>query len=147
MSANEPIRKRVRVRCSVAHAFATFTDRIDLWWPSSHRILAVSSLRMEARAGGRFYERTAAGEEARLGEVVHWEPPSRVVYTWYPGAIELPTRVEVRFTADGDFTIVDVVHAEGDSRLGDQWTSRAQRFERAWQQVLPAFEGFVGSEH
>jgi len=143
---SEPIRKQVRVRCSAEHAFATFTAGIDSWWPKSHRLLANSTLRIEGRPGGRLYERSDAGEEKKLGEVVVWEPPSRLVYTWYPGAIDLPTRVEVRFTASDDATVVDIVHTEGDSELGEQWPTRAKRFERAWQQVLPAFE-HLASQH
>ena len=41
---NEPLKRSVRVRCPIDHAFAVFTDRIDLWWPSSHRMLSDSRL-------------------------------------------------------------------------------------------------------
>lgn len=142
---NEPLKRSVRVRCPVDHAFAVFTDRIDLWWPSSHRMLTDSRLRMEARVGGRFFERTNAGDEKKLGEVVRWEPPHRVTYTWYPGAISAPTEVDVSFTPDGDFTVVDVTHAEGDSRLGEAWNQRVVKFASAWTEVLPAFVNYLAS--
>ena len=40
----------------------------------------------------------ASGEESRLSEVTRWDPPARVTYTSYPGAIDGPTEVGVRFT-------------------------------------------------
>jgi uncharacterized protein YndB with AHSA1/START domain len=140
------LRRTIRVRCSVDHAFAVFTDRIDQWWPPGHRRWADSQLRLEAVVGGRFFERTPEGEEATLGEVVDVQPPHRIVYTWYPGAIDAPTRVEIRFAAEGADTIVDVVHAEGDSGRGEQWPSRVAKFERGWQHVLAAFAARIEVE-
>jgi hypothetical protein len=101
---------------------------------------------MEAGVGGRFYQRDETGEEARLGEVTRWDPPARVTYTWYPGAIEGPTEVDVQFSRDGEHTLVDVTHAEGDSQMGTAWTGRAKKFDRAWDDVLPAFAEFVTTE-
>ena len=98
---------------------------------------------LEAAPGGRFLERSAAGEEAVLGEVVRFERPHRITYTWYPGARNEPTEVDVRFRVDGEHTAVEVVHSEGTSGLGDEWPSRARRFERAWGEVLPAFADFA----
>ncbi len=143
---NEALKRSVRVRCPIDHAFAVFTDRIDLWWPSSHRMLDNSRLQMEARPGGRFYERTSAGDEKNLGEVLVWQPPHRVTYTWYPGAVDGPTQVDVQFTPDGDFTVVDVTHAEGDSRLGELWQQRVKKFASAWSDVLPAFVTYLEQE-
>lgn len=137
---NEPLRKSVTVRCSPQHAFEVFTARLDSWWPPSHKRDANSQLTLEPRIGGRFVERAPAGEEHVLGEVLCWEPPERVVYTWFPGALEGPTRVEVQFSAEGPQTRVDVTHHEGDSELGEQWHERVQLFARAWAHVLPAFQ-------
>jgi len=137
---SEPIRRSVRVRCSAAHAFRVFTERIDLWWPQSHRRDAASVFFIEAGEGGRFGERLPDGEERILGKVLHWGPPERLVYSWWPGAVDAPTRVEVRFLAEGDdTTLVEVRHTEADSKLGDEWPRRAGLFRRAWSQVLPAY--------
>jgi uncharacterized protein YndB with AHSA1/START domain len=127
------------VRCSVEHAFAVFTARIDAWWPSGHRHLPDARLTLEGRVGGRFFERGADGREHELGEVTRWEPPHRVAYTWHPGALTRPTAVEVRFSAQGATTRVEVTHAEGDANLGEAWPTRAQKFDAAWRHVLPAF--------
>ena len=135
----DPIRHTIDVRCPVAHAFAVFTERVDLWWPPSHRRSADGTLTMECRVGGRFVERTESGEEHLLGEITRWEPPHRLVYTWYPGAITGPTLVEVRFVEHEGHTRVEVEHAEGDAAMGEQWPTRAQKFDAAWGEVLPAF--------
>jgi uncharacterized protein YndB with AHSA1/START domain len=137
---NEPVRKVVRVDCDVAHAFDTFTSRIDIWWPLSHRRVQGSVVVLEPVVGGRFAERTPAGEEIRMGEVVSCEPPHAISYTWYPGAIKEPTTVDVRFFDNGDHTIVEVTHREGRSGMGDAWPHRAQVFSRNWGVVLPAYE-------
>jgi len=140
---NEPIRKLVRVDCDAEHAFEVFTSRIDLWWPQSHRRHDGSVMVLQPAVGGIFAERTAAGEELRMGEVILCEPPRAISYTWYPGAVTAPTTVEVRFFDNGDHTIVEVTHSEGGSGLGQAWPHRAQVFTRNWGVVLPAYEQMV----
>ena len=136
---SEPIRKVVRARCSPARAFSTFADAIDAWWPPSHRGFAQSHLHVEGRVGGRLVERSTDGQERLLGEVLVWSPHSHFAYTWHLGVDVGATRVDVRFAAEGDLTRVEVVHSEGSSGLGEQWPTRAQRFSRAWEQVLPHY--------
>ena len=134
------LRKTIRVRCSVSHAFRIFTEQVDIWWPPGHRKFENSRMCFEVHEGGRFFEQSTAGEEAVLGEVLACEPPHRISYTWHPGKIELPTLVEISFEADGEETIVNVVHSEGNAALGDKWPERAQLFTRGWNHVLTAFE-------
>ena len=128
------------------HAFEVFTTRIDEWWPEGHRMLTASVIAMEPGVGGRIFEQ-AADAEKELGRVVLWEPPSQVSYTWRPGAPEpLSTLVAIRFVAEGARTRVDVVHSEGKSGLGPDWTSRAVLFTAAWGHVLPALQDFITGE-
>jgi uncharacterized protein YndB with AHSA1/START domain len=136
----EPVVKSIRVSCSISEAFVTFTQRVDLRWPKSHRRFDESDLILEPCVGGRFFERSTSGEEARLGEVIICDPPSRLSYTWYPGAISAPTRVDVVFEPDADETVVHVTHSEGQSALGDQWPRRAKRFDEGWDAVLPLLQ-------
>ena len=136
----------MRVRCSLEHAFATFTARLDLWWPRGHRRFEDGRLALEPRVGGRFFDRSPDGAEAVLGQVVLWEPPRALVYTWKPGSITEPTTVEVRFVAEGDHTRVDVLHREGDAALGAQWLERVALFTRGWGAVLPAFAAAAEGE-
>lgn len=139
----EPLVRRVRVRCSVDHAFSVFTERVDLWWPPGHRRFAESTLLLEARVGGRFVERAASGEEVRLGDVLACDPPHSISYTWFPGASSQPTRVDVRFLGEGEETTVEVRHGEGESELGELWPDRVKLFERGWTHVLAALQAYV----
>lgn len=131
--------RELRLRCAPQRAFEAFTAEIDAWWPPGHRRFPASTIRFEARVGGRLLERSAAGEEAVLGEVRRWEPPRRLAYSWHPGALTAPTEVEVRFAAEGEGTLVTVVHAEGGAELGDAWPDRLAIFRRSWREVLWAF--------
>ncbi len=142
---NEPVTHTIEVRCSLSHAFEVFTGRLDLWWPPGHRHFEDGELTMEARRGGRFFERADDGREQELGRVTEWEPPHRVAYTWRPGAIDRPTEVEVLFSTDGAATTVRVIHREGDAGMGQQWPSRAQKFDAAWRHLLPEFAAMAAA--
>ncbi len=143
---NEPVVKSVRVECPIHDAFVTFTARIDLWWPMAHRRFPDSVVVMEPWTGGGFFEKAQDGQEARLGNVVRCEPPHALAYTWYPGAIEKPTLVQVSFVQEPGAVLVTVTHAVGESGLGDEWPTRARRFARNWDVVLPAFAALLKSE-
>jgi uncharacterized protein YndB with AHSA1/START domain len=143
---NEPVVKSVRVECPIHDAFVTFTARIDLWWPIAHRRFPDSVMVLEPWTGGGFFEKAQDGQEARLGNVVRYEPPHALAYTWYPGAIEKPTLVQVSFVQEPGAVLVTVTHAEGESALGGEWPRRALRFKGSWEQVLPAFASFLKSE-
>jgi uncharacterized protein YndB with AHSA1/START domain len=140
---SRPLERRLVVSCPVAAAFAIFTARVDEWWPRSHRKLQDATLCFELKAGGRFFEKTAGGDEADLGAVVRWEPPHRLTYRWYPGVVSGATEVDVRFSEVEGGTLVEITHSEGDSALGTEWPVRVQRFDGAWSQVLPAYAEFV----
>lgn len=143
---SEPIERKVQVRCSLAHAFAVFTDRIDLWWPPGHRKAADSKIELEPKIGGRFVERNPSGDDRVLGHVVVFEPPHRLTYTWVPGAVSEPTSVEVRFSDQGDHTLVEVTHSEGDAAMGAAWPHRVKIFTNAWTEVLGRLVEFIESE-
>lgn len=136
------LERSITVACDVEHAFETFTAKIDLWWPVGHKG-ADTKLSLEPRVGGRFVAKKPDGEEKLFGEVLRWEPPHRLTYTWFPGALTKPTEVDVHFVANGDETLVRIVHAEGDAAMGERWPERAVLFERGWDALLPALAAFV----
>jgi hypothetical protein len=51
----ESLERILRVRCPLDHAFAAFTQEVDLWWPRRHRRYEDSRLVLEAEVGGRFF--------------------------------------------------------------------------------------------
>jgi uncharacterized protein YndB with AHSA1/START domain len=103
-----PVRKSVRVNAPAARAFEVFTARFGTWWPKSHHIgkAPMKEAVIEPRSGGRWYEKGEDGTECDWGEVLVWEPPSRVVLSWrLNGKFEvdetLVSEVEIRFIPDG----------------------------------------------
>ena len=145
---NSPLKRSVTVKCSIEHAFDTFTAQINAWWPKSHRGNAQSEIQFEMKVGGRLFERTPEGDERTLGELIFYERPNRITYTWFPGANRLPTQVEIRFTDNGSntdqpCTLVEIEHSEGLSGLGPEWPERVKRFDAAWNEVLSAFAASV----
>lgn len=137
----EPIRMEVTVRRSIDDAFSTFTSRMTAWWPKqrftfgpgrSHEVL------MEPYVGGRFYEQYLDGDEFTIGEVLAWEPPRRVVFTWR-GRWAVPTQVSVRFTSQEPLvTRVQMEHS-GWERLGSEGLERRNDYASGWPAVLAAF--------
>jgi uncharacterized protein YndB with AHSA1/START domain len=138
----EPLRLSVEVACSPAHAFATWTERIALWWPRTHTTSGHPDARVifEPRPGGRIFERTPAGLEIDWGEVVAWEPPSRLAYLWHIRADRADaTDVEIRFVDRGDGgTRVEIAHS-GWQRLGARGPGWRERNVAGWSGVLPHF--------
>jgi hypothetical protein len=67
----EPIHLEFEVDCPAEHAFQVWTGRIARWWPADHTVSGEpeATVVLEGRAGGRIYERTAAGTEHDWGEV------------------------------------------------------------------------------
>ena len=113
-----PIRKSLRVKASRQKAFDTFVA-MGGWWMKSHSIAPAGQkdVVIEPRGGGRWYEIGNDGAERDWGKVVAFEAPQRLLLIWslnaefaYDSGFE--TTIEVRFTADGEHTIVDFEHRD-----------------------------------
>ena len=146
-TGTEPIMRSVTVDCSVEHAFATFTERIDVWWPlATHSIEAYESgtapqtVVFQGGAGGQLYERTSAGEELKWADVVAFDPPHRFVLAWNPSRErDRPTtEVEVTFTAEDGKTRVELQH-RGWERLRDRAQESRESYGSGWDDVMRAF--------
>ena len=114
-----PIRKSLRVKASQEKAFETFVGRMGQWWLKSHSLLKSpqADVMIEPREGGRWFEVGEDGSEQMWGRVLQWDTPNRVVLAWQLNAewtydADFETTVEVRFTPDGDHTIVDFEHRD-----------------------------------
>ena len=127
-----PIVKSLTVALPVEAAFRLFTAEASSWWPlasnSVPRDDAVDCV-LEGRPGGRFYEVDRSGGQAEWGRVLAWEPPTRLVMSWYPGRTPADaTEVEVTFQAEGSSTRLTLTH-------------------RGWEQSPPAtranYSGYV----
>lgn len=124
--APAPIRKSLRVRASQQKAFDTFVSGMGGWWLKSHT-LQPSGQRdvvIEPRDGGRWYDIGADGTEMEWGRVLEWDAPGRIVLAWQLNAEWIydpgfETTIEVRFTPDGDHTLVEFEHRDLE-RFGDK---------------------------
>jgi uncharacterized protein YndB with AHSA1/START domain len=117
--AAAPIRKSVRVRADREKAFHTFVEKMGSWWLKSHSLLRgqQKDVIIEPRDGGRWYEVGEDGSEQMWGRVLDWSPPERVVLAWQLTADwaydpDFETTVEVRFTSDGEGTLVAFEHRD-----------------------------------
>jgi uncharacterized protein YndB with AHSA1/START domain len=144
IDAPAAVRRSILVDRPIDVAFKAWIQTIDTWWPKKDHSLsgtADTTVFLEAKAGGRIFERTAAGEELEWGRVLAVERPHRITYLWYLGSdVENPTEVTVSFTERATrSTQVRVVH-RGPELLGTVWNERHASFARSWDGVLAAFE-------
>jgi uncharacterized protein YndB with AHSA1/START domain len=143
------VQQRVRVECPPAAAFTAFTSRIDAWWPLragfSYGADRCQSIHLEARVGGRFFERFVDGDELQVGTVVLCEVPHRIIFTWAPPVWPGATEVEVRFTADGEHATTVQLEHRGFESLGADAQATRDGFDKGWPTVLAAYANHIGA--
>jgi uncharacterized protein YndB with AHSA1/START domain len=114
------VKQTVTVNAPVEKAFKVYTEGFNSWWPPQHHIgtAAMAEAVLEARPGGRWYERGVDGSECEWGQVLAYEPPTRLLLSWqingtwkYDPDLAHASEVEVIFTDLGDGrTRVDLEH-------------------------------------
>jgi uncharacterized protein YndB with AHSA1/START domain len=139
----EAITKEVSVDTPPATAFAVFTERIGDWWPLEQYSVFGADATV-AFEGDRIVERSPSGEESVWGEVLDFEAAGRVRFTWHPGREDddQPTEVEVTFTADGDGTLVKLVHT-GWERLSEERRAGRVGYDDGWPLVLECYRALA----
>jgi uncharacterized protein YndB with AHSA1/START domain len=131
ITSDTTVAKSIVVQAPIERAFRVFTEGFDSWWPRSHHIATAEMAKaiIEPRLDGRWYEEGVDGSECEWGRVLLWDPPHHLALSWHlNGAFQYDpdpvkaSRVDVRFTAEGDgATRVELAHSELD-RHGDGWT-------------------------
>lgn len=137
----EPLRVDVELDCSVDHAFRTWTERFSTWWPGGHSVSGdPAAVVLEARLGGRIFERTTDGREIDWGEITIWEPPHRLGYRWHlRRPSDEATDVEVRFRPVAPHaTRLEITHT-GWERLGADAETWRDANRGGWAGLLPHF--------
>jgi uncharacterized protein YndB with AHSA1/START domain len=144
-----PVRKTVTVAAPPARAFQVFTTAFDAWWPITHSIGSspIKHVVLEPGVQGRWYEIGEDGSETNWGEVLVWDPPTRVLLGWrireWKFDPDVLTEVEVVFTplADGS-TRVDLEHRHLE-RLGESAERSRMNFDspNGWGGLLQLFKG------
>jgi uncharacterized protein YndB with AHSA1/START domain len=143
-----PVRKSVRVKAPIAHAFEIFTGGLGRWWPlATHNISRKPLARvvLETRVGGRWLEIAEDGSECVVATIIAWEPPHRVALHWQINARWQPdatmkSEVDVRFAADGpDATVVDVLHHKFETMGAEDGTSLRQDVAKGWPGLVDRY--------
>lgn len=136
MTEIAPVTKSMVVKRSPEEAFRLYTDGIASWWPLETHAPSqnAETVIMEPREGGRLYERTRDGQEVDWGEVLVWDPPHRLVHSWHLGRA-VATDVELRFTPQGDGTLVELIHS-GWERHGEHAADLRAQYDSGWDFVF-----------
>lgn len=139
-----PVRKSIVVPWGIDAAFRRFTAEIGSWWPVRSHSLGqkdVTTCVFEGRVGGKIYEVWRDGRRIEWGEVLSWNPPHGVTFTWHPGqARDVAQQVELRFTTVGKDTRLDLVHS-GWERLGKAASRTRNGYNLGWNYVLRRWAG------
>jgi len=151
-----PIRRSLRVKATQDKAFRTFVAGMGSWWMKSHSLLQSpqKDVLIVPETGGRWYEVGEDGSEQTWGRVLDWEAPDRVVLAWQLNADwtydpDFETTVEVRFTPDGDHTIVDFEHRDLE-RFGEKAEAVRGDYDTGmdggWRSLLDFYQSAAEAE-
>jgi uncharacterized protein YndB with AHSA1/START domain len=136
----EPLVVAFEVGIPPAQAFETWTGRCATWWPPSHTMSGdPARITFEPRAGGGIVEHGRDGRQHRWGEILDWEPPTRVRYLWHlffePSEA---TEVEVTFLPIPLGTAVRL-EQRGWDQLAERAADRRDRTEQAWRAITARY--------
>lgn len=139
-----PVRRQVRVNAEPTRAFDIFARTMGAWWPKGHSLSKspIEAVVIEPGPGGRWFERGEDGGECPWGHVLAWEPPARLLLAWQLNTQwefdpALVTELEIRFSPDGDGTLVELEH-----RM-DGYGEAAEQMRQAFDGP-DAWEGIIG---
>jgi uncharacterized protein YndB with AHSA1/START domain len=141
------VRKTIRVKAPVAHAFDVFTNGLARWWPHDHGVgkKPIQKVLIEPRLGGRWLEISEDGTETAVATIILWEPPHRVVMLWQINAQWKPdatmkSEVDVRFLADGaEATTVELVHHKFETMGAEAGASMRKDVDGGWPGLLERY--------
>lgn len=147
-----PVRKTVRVKAPIAHAFDVFTSGLTRWWPLGHGVgkKPIRKVLMEPRLGGRWLEISEDGAETTVATITVWEPPRRLVMLWQVNAQWKPdptmkSEVDVRFAADGpDATNVELLHHKFETMGAEAGASMRKDVDGGWPGLIERYAQEAG---
>ena len=137
----EPLVVEFTVQTDPQRAFELWAHRTSMWWPQGHRMAdGDSEIIFEGYPGGRIYERGSDGVEHGWGEVLDWEPPTRLRYLWHIFFDRAEaTTVEVRFDAAASDATTVTITQTGFEALGDAGPARRERTGSAWAAITAPY--------
>jgi hypothetical protein len=127
-----PIHRAVSVSWSPDAAFKRFTADFATWWPrKTHSIGGprVSAIVFEQRVGGRIYEEHVDGRRFQWGEILAWDPPRSVRFTFHASRDPSTAQeVELRFVPEGSGTRLELTASKWEN-----WGRNARRARRGYE--------------
>jgi DinB superfamily/Activator of Hsp90 ATPase homolog 1-like protein len=145
------VKRTLHVNVPIDFAFQTLTQKMGTWWPATHHIgkTPFAEIVVEPHAGGRWFERDAAGAECQWGKVLLWDPPKQLVVSWhlqgdfqYDPDMARASEVSFEFIAEGpEATRLEFEHRHIE-RHGDTWEKlfAGVNSPGGWTAVLGEFE-------
>lgn len=144
MTKMPPIERSISVSWDQETAFRRFTEEFGSWWPSKTHSIGgdrIKQIVFEPCVGGRIYEEHQDGRRFQWGEVLLWEPPKRVRFTWHPARDPSTSQdVEVEFLAEDQGTRVKLT-STGWERWGRGATRARRGYNIGWGYVLNVWAG------
>ncbi|GEM_PF-290945 len=136
-----PIRVSAHVPVEPARAFRIFTDDVSRWWnpacSGNPTKAPIAEVVLDARAGGRWYERGTDGSQCEWAQVLACDPPTRLLVNWHIAGA--PTALEVRWDAPAPRrTDVTIVH-RGFEAFGARAEQVRAAHETSWKDLLARF--------
>jgi uncharacterized protein YndB with AHSA1/START domain len=150
-ATGETVQQSVTVPLEPERAFELFVDEFSDWWPwESHHVgeRPPQKAIIEAREGGRWYERDDRGSECDWGRVLAVERPARILLAWHlsPSFAFDPdparaTEVEVTFVAQGSGSTRVTLEHRGFEVHGDAAAPMRDSVggEGGWPQLLSLY--------
>lgn len=144
-----------RVGTPADRAFSVFVDELHTWWPRDYTWAKddLDHIGIEAKLGGRAFERDKAAGMSTWGTVLSMKRPEHIVLAWQIRADRTPepseassSRVDARFVAvDPQTTDVVIVHRDF-PRHGEGWQAyRAQMAgKQGWPRLIEAYARAAG---
>jgi len=148
-----PVIKSVQVRVEPERAFTLFATQMELWWPRGMTVAKQphATIVLEPRSGGRWFERDADGLETQWGQVLAWEPPSRLLLGWQLNSQwtydpDFITEVELTFDpAPGGGALVTLEHRQLE-RFGADAGRIAGQVGEGWPKFLGYFAKYADAQ-
>lgn len=133
------LKRRFKARPDVVYAVWTDPAHIVHWWgPDSGPVLEATA---DVRVGGRFHVnfKTLNGEEHNVGGVYREVVPNaKLTFTWaWRSTPERESLVTVTFKADGDETILTLLHEQFFDEVA------RDRHQRGWTGTLDKLERYL----
>lgn len=143
-----PIMRSLTVKAPPQRAFELFTSSMGKWWPKGVAERPHVAIVLEPHAGGRWFERDDQGKETPWGDVISWEPPTRVLLAWrlntrWTYDPNCTTEVEITFKpATGGGTTVTLEHRKLE-QFGEDAARHSDSLRGGWPAILDQYAGFA----